>query len=49
VRVLAFPGLRDFDTAHHGARILAVVPETATRPAPAEALVDWTSALAPPK
>jgi Tol biopolymer transport system component len=49
VRVLAAPGLRDFDAAHRGARILAVVPETSARPAPVEALVDWTSALAVPK
>ena len=49
VRVLAVPGLRDFDTAHRSARILAVVPETSTRPAAVDALVDWTSALAVPK
>ena len=49
VRVLAVPGLRDFDTAHRSARILAVVPETSTPPAAVDALVDWMSALAVPR
>ena len=49
VRVLAVPGLRDFDTAHRSARILAVVPEASTRPAAVDALVDWRSALAVPQ
>jgi Tol biopolymer transport system component len=45
-QVLAIPGLRDFDVAHRGARLLAVVPETSMRPAPVEAVVNWTSTLA---
>jgi hypothetical protein len=49
VRVLAVPGLRDFDTAHRSARILAVVPEVSPRPAAVDALVDWMSALAVPR
>ena len=47
--VVSVTGLRDFDAAHRGARILAVVPDTTTRPATAEARVDWTSALPAPK
>jgi hypothetical protein len=44
--VMSVPGLRDFDAAHRGTRILAVVPETSMPPAPVEAVVNWTSALA---
>jgi hypothetical protein len=46
---MTVPGLRDFDAAHRDARILAVVPETSRQAMTAEALVNWTAALAVPK
>ena len=49
VPVLTVPGLRDFDTAHHSARIVAVVPETSAGPAAVDAFLDWMSALVGPK
>ena len=45
-RVLALPGIRDFDVSHAGVRLLAVVPAAAPRPPDAGAIVDWASALA---
>ncbi len=46
-RVLAVPGLRDFDVAHRRPRILAVVPVVPAGSPRAEAIVDWSSALPP--
>jgi hypothetical protein len=45
-RVLALPGIRDFDVSQAGDRLLAIVPAAATRPPDVGAIVDWPSALA---
>jgi hypothetical protein len=43
--VAAAPGIRDFDAAHLGDRLLAILP-TQTAPLPdIRALVDWQSAV----
>ena len=44
-RVLTVPGLRDFDVAHSGERLLVIVPASSARPPDVGALVDWQSAL----
>jgi eukaryotic-like serine/threonine-protein kinase len=44
-RVLTVPGLRDFDVAHTGDRLLVVVPAASARPPDVGALVDWQTAL----
>ena len=45
-RVLALPGIRDFDVSHAGKRLLVIVP-TANGSVPiVRAIVDWPSALA---
>ena len=45
-RVLALPGIRDFDVAHAGDRLLVIVPAASARPPDVGAMVDWPSALA---
>ena len=45
-RVLARPGIRDFDVAHAGDRLLVVVSAANTRAPEIGAIVDWPSALA---
>ncbi len=45
-RVLSLPGLRDFDVAHTGDRLLVIVPAASARPPDVGALVDWQSTLA---
>jgi eukaryotic-like serine/threonine-protein kinase len=44
-RVLTVPGLRDFDVAHTGDRLLVIVPAASARPPDVGALVDWQTAL----
>jgi hypothetical protein len=44
--VLTLPGIRDFDVAQPGNRLVAIVPAAATRPPDIGAIVDWPSALA---
>ena len=45
-RVATAPGLRDFDAAHRGDRLLAILPAAAAdAPAEIRALVDWQSAV----
>jgi dipeptidyl aminopeptidase/acylaminoacyl peptidase len=39
------PGVRDYDVAHRGARLLAVLPVPDARPPEIRALVDWESAV----
>ena len=46
--VATMTGLRDFDAAHHGDRLLAILPATAFSPGGIRALVDWQSAVPTP-
>ncbi len=39
------PGIRDFDVAHGGRRLLAILPAPGTRPIDARALVDWQTLM----
>jgi len=43
--VASAPGLRDFDAAHHGDRLLAILPAQAATLPDIRALVDWQSAV----
>lgn len=45
-RVLAWPGLRDFDVSHAGERLLAIVPAAGAGPPEVGVIIDWPSALA---
>jgi hypothetical protein len=42
------PGIRDFDVAHGGRRLLAILPARETRPIDARALVDWQTLVPRP-
>jgi len=41
VSVATMTGLRDFDAAHHGDRLLAILPAATFSPGEIRALVDW--------
>ena len=43
--VASAPGIRDFDAAHHGDRLLAILPAQTAAPSEIRALVDWQSAV----
>jgi len=45
--VASAPGIRDFDAAHRGDRLLAILPAQAATP-DIRALVDWQSAVPVP-
>jgi Tol biopolymer transport system component len=45
VHVVDIPGIRDFDAAHRGDALLAIVPIGASVTAPVSVVVDWQSAI----
>jgi hypothetical protein len=47
--VATVPGIRDFDPAHRGDRLLAILPAQAAQAAEIHALVDWQSAVPAPQ
>jgi hypothetical protein len=43
IRVASLPGVRDYDPAHLGDRLLAIVPVARAESPPARVIVDWMS------
>jgi hypothetical protein len=45
VQVVDIPGIRDFDVAHRGDGLLAIVPIGTSVTVPVSVMVDWQSAI----